>query len=201
MAHDLGVERVAGEGHAGGPHDVVLAARAGALFVAACRETHEETGVTIASDQLVPISRWITPKTPSMMRKRFDARFFVARMPDGQTAVHDGEEATDSGWFSAVDALRAYYAGDITLAPPQIMTLAGLLPYDTVGDILQMAIENTPGTVQPHVFKQGGDQRVLAYPGDPSHPVAERAIPGPSRLVWRDERFEPEEGRQVFFGH
>ena len=173
--------------------------RAAALFVAAARETQEETGVTVATDQIVPISRWITPNTPTMMRKRFDARFFVARMPDGQTAVHDGEEATDSGWFTAADALRAYYAGDITLAPPQIMTLAGLLPYQTVDEILKMAVEATPGTVQPHVFKHADDQRVLAYPGDRMGRVAERAIPGPSRLVWRDERFEPEEGQQVFF--
>ena len=175
------------------------ATRAAALFVAACRETHEETGVTLASEHLVPISRWITPKTTSMMRKRFDARFFVARMPDGQTAVHDGEEATDSGWFTAEAALQAYYAGDITLAPPQIMTLAGLLPYHSVEEILTSAVKNIPGTVEPHVFKHGDNQRVLAYPGDPSHPVSERAIPGPSRLVWRDDRFEPEDGRQVFF--
>ncbi len=173
--------------------------RAAALFVAACRETHEETGVTVSTEQIVPISRWITPKTPSMMRKRFDARFFVAKMPDGQTAVHDGEEATDSGWFTAEGGLRAYYAGDITLAPPQIMTLAGLLPYQSVDEILKMAVENTPGTVEPHVFKHGDNQRVLAYPGDPTHPVSKRAIPGPSRLVWRDDRFEPEDGRQVFF--
>lgn len=172
--------------------------QAAALFVAACRETHEETGVTLQARDITPLSRWITPNTPAMMRKRFDARFFVARMPAGQTAVHDGQEATDSAWFSPEQGLRAYYRGDITLAPPQIMTLAGLLPYQRVDDVLNMAADSTPGVVEPHVFKSD-DTRVLAYPGDPAHPVPQRAIPGPSRLVYRNECFEPESGQQEFF--
>jgi len=170
------------------------AERAGALFNAAVRETREETSVVIEASALTPLSRWITPKTPSMMRKRFDARFFVAPMPHGQTAVHDGEEATDSQWLTAHDALLAYQRGDMTLAPPQIMTLIGLLPFNTTEAAIQAAADSLTGTVEPFVEQHGKDRRVLAYPGDPAHPVAERAIPGPSRLVWQDGKFGPEDG-------
>jgi hypothetical protein len=45
---------------------------------------------------------------------------------------------------------------------------------------------------------EGG--RMVAYPGDPLHPIREVAIPGPTRLVWRDGRFEPETGGfEAFF--
>jgi hypothetical protein len=50
-----------------------------------------------------------------------------------------------------------------------------------------------PPTIQPEAFQRDG-QRVLCYPGDERHSVRERAMPGPTRLVWRNERFEPESG-------
>jgi hypothetical protein len=40
---------------------------------------------------------------------------------------------------------------------------------------------------------------VVAYPGDPAHPVAARAMPGPTRLVFRDDRFEPVGGFGALF--
>ena len=96
--------------------------KACALYRAACRETREETSVELLPDDLIPWSRWITPNEPSMMKKRFDARFFVSAIPAGQTAVHDGSEATDSKWLTPREALTAYLQHEMTLAPPQIMT-------------------------------------------------------------------------------
>jgi 8-oxo-dGTP pyrophosphatase MutT (NUDIX family) len=43
---------------------------------------------------LVPWTRWITPTAPSVTNKRFDTRFFVSAVPDGQVAVHDNHETT-----------------------------------------------------------------------------------------------------------
>ena len=37
-------------------------------------------------------------------------------------------------------------------------------------------------------------QRVICYPGDPRHTLREPAWPGPTRLVYRNRRFEPEGG-------
>jgi len=56
---------------------------AGALFIAACRETREETGVSLEASHLQTWSRWITPNEPSMMKKRFDA--------DDQATLASGE--------------------------------------------------------------------------------------------------------------
>lgn len=174
-------------------------AHASALFVAACRETEEETGVTITPDQLIPWSRWITPNTPSMMKKRFDARFFIARMPAGQTAIHDGQEATDSAWFTARDALEQYRDNKITLAPPQIMTLAALASHPNLDAALDWARAHPPYCIQPAVFKDTDGNRTLAYPGDRDHSDNNRQMPGPTRLVWKQDHFEPENGFNAFF--
>jgi hypothetical protein len=42
-------------------------------------------------------------------------------------------------------------------------------------------------------------RRAIAFPGDERHPVRERALPGPSFLVYRNERFEPMDGFQALF--
>ncbi|MGB7180663.1 MAG: NUDIX hydrolase [Burkholderiaceae bacterium] len=172
--------------------------QAGALFVAACRETFEETGVQVKGNHLLPLSRWITPKTPAMMRRRFDTRFFVALMPDGQHAVHDGQEAKDSEWITPTQALQNYSDGLINLAPPQLMTLAGIATHHSFESLAASLRGRIPPLIEPVSFKEG-EGRVIVYPGHPRHPVAERALPGPLSLVWRNNRFEPAAGFAGFF--
>ncbi len=171
-----------------------------ALFVAACRETFEETGVELQVDQLTPLSRWITPKVPAMMRKRFDTRFFVARLPFDSQAIHDGVEADASEWYAPRVALLAYCDRRIALAPPQIMTLAGMARYASAQDAIDDAANGVPSLIEPHTFKDpASGSRAMAYPGDPLHPVTTRAMPGPTRLIWREGRFEPPDGFDSFF--
>lgn len=166
---------------------------AAALFYAACRETLEETGVTLSPSALQTWSRWITPNEPSMMKKRFDARFFVAAMPAGQSAVHDGKEATDSRWSSPTQALKDYVDNQIVLAPPQIMTLLSISQFNSVQACLTHAAQTAAYKIHPHVIKSGGT-RILTYPGDTEHPEPKQRMPGPTRLVWNDNHFEPPGG-------
>lgn len=178
------------------PH--LSAAHASALFYAACRETQEETGVVLKPEHLTSWSRWITPNEPTMMKKRFDARFFITRMPTGQTAVHDGEEATDSAWLTPRGALEAYCANKITLAPPQIMTLAALARHRDTAACIAYAEAQTTYCIQPGVVKDNGN-RTLTYPGDAEHPLNDRQMPGPTRLTWKGDHFEPVNGFEAFF--
>ncbi|WP_423455237.1 hypothetical protein [Ottowia sp. VDI28] len=39
---------------------------------------------------------------------------------------------------------------------------------------------------------------MLCYPGDERHSVRERALPGPTRLIWKDKRFQPPGGFSAF---
>lgn len=204
---------------------------AASLYLAAIRETFEESGVLLArgarhkqarqaaalvrqglrfdealtqialqldGSELLPWSRWITPRVPMVTNKRFDTRFFVAPMPPGQTAEHDNREAIESLWIRPRDALQQYWAGGIALAPPQIMTLAHLSHYPTVGQLLAVRQKCGPALIAPEPF-ESGDGRIVCYPGDERHSDPGRAMPGPTRLAFRKGRFEPPGGFDAFF--
>src|SRR4051812_43232378 len=153
------LDRTPWELHAALGEPELTTSEAAALFVAALRETFEESGVLFAdgadarvaagasealreglsfaemlhgarlrlrTSDLAPWSRWITPAVGGVVRKRFDTRFFLARVPQGQEPRHDEREATESLWLTPVAALEQYRNGEIQLAPPQIMSLAHL---------------------------------------------------------------------------
>lgn len=148
--------------------------------------------------QLAPWSRWITPLAPTMGTRRFDTRFFVAQAPADQTARHDDEETTDSVWLAPRTALEQYRDGRIDLAPPQIMSLAHLARHASVASVLAAARSQRPPLILPEPFDHEG-VRVICYPGDAMHPVRERALPGPTRLHYRERRFTPEQGFDALF--
>ena len=162
---------------------------AGQGFVAALGQL----GVPLATSALAPWSRWVTPRVPSITNKRFDTRFFVAEAPAGQDARHDNHEATETVWLNPREGLRQYWDGLIDLAPPQIMSLSQLARFDSVATLMGLARARPPALIEPEPFDQDG-QRVICYPGDPRHSIAEPVWPGPTRLTYRNRRFEPEGG-------
>ena len=190
---------------------------AAGLFVAALRELFEEAGVLLSpsptrpasnrphdwqawlaqpdtrlgASALVPWSRWITPRRPALSGQRFDTRFFLALAPADQHARHDAYETTASAWLSPVEALQRYQRGEITLAPPQIMSLGHLARYPSAAAALDAAQRQPPPCIRPENFEEHGTI-TLCYPGDPHHPESTRALPGPTRLVLSGQRFVPD---------
>jgi 8-oxo-dGTP pyrophosphatase MutT (NUDIX family) len=70
----------------------------GASFGTALREL----GLEPAFDRLVMFARWVTP---AQLRRRFDARFFLARLPSGQSVHPQPDEVADWMWISPERAL------------------------------------------------------------------------------------------------
>jgi 8-oxo-dGTP pyrophosphatase MutT (NUDIX family) len=206
-------------------------AAAAAVFMAAFRETFEETGVLLATgadrtdadrasalcreglgfvevlehldlrldpSRLCPWSRWITPRVPTMMRKRFDTRFLVALMPSAQQAHADERESAGGEWLAPRTALRRYWDREIDLAAPQIMTLAHLSRFDGIDAVIAESRRRPPPLIQPQPYEVEGG-RLLCYPGDERHPVRERVMPGPTRMVFSQGRFLPEGGFDAWF--
>ena len=167
------------------------------LYLAAVREVAEECGIALNPMCLVPWSRWITPRQPSVTNRRFDTRFFVASLPSGSEPVHDDVEAIESQWFTPREALEAFWARNVSLAPPQIMTLVSLVRHESVHDALAFAKSRHPVTVLPEPFDDADGVRTICYPGDPRHSVRESAFVGPKRLRFVDGRFEPVGGLQA----
>ena len=108
--------------------DETLAARARAMRHEgrAFSEILQVLDLRLDAQAMHPWSRWVTPKTSSMMRRRFDTRFFVARLPAGQRISTDAREVVSAKWLAPRDALVRYWASEIEMAGPQIMVRADL---------------------------------------------------------------------------
>jgi 8-oxo-dGTP pyrophosphatase MutT (NUDIX family) len=70
----------------------------GASFGSALRSL----GLAPAFDDLVLFARWVTP---ALLSRRFDARFYLARMPAGQSITPQAGEVTDWLWIAPSRAL------------------------------------------------------------------------------------------------
>lgn len=156
--------------------------------LAAARELVEEVGLTITPADLVPFAHWVTPEVET---RRYDARFFLARMPTGQTAVHDARETTALAWFSPPDAVARCRAGEILLPPPTWTTLKRLERFASAADVLAWAGTTRIVRVQP-AFLRSEHQTLLTLPGDPTHPPIEGwEVPEHTRFMLRDGRWQP----------
>ncbi len=125
---------------------------------AGIREVHEESGVTLA-DELVPYSRWITPRQVAV---RFDTHFFLARAPEDAAPQVDGDECVAWGWYAPQDAIDRE---DVLLAFPTIKTLEGLATFDSADALLVWARGRTVEPVEPKVVVEGEVAKIL-LPGD-----------------------------------
>src|SRR5579872_4020272 len=79
-----------------------------------------DLGLAPAFDRLVMLARWVTP---AQLRRRFDARFFLARLPAGQSVRPQDGEVTDWMWTSA---RRALDSPEITLVYATRMVLESI---------------------------------------------------------------------------
>ncbi len=87
--------------------------------------------ILLGFSMLFPWSHWITPEA---MIKRFDTRFFVARVPPGQVCSPDCRETVQGAWMSPEEALEANLEGTVPLSPPTVITLHQMLPYTRLAE-------------------------------------------------------------------
>jgi 8-oxo-dGTP pyrophosphatase MutT (NUDIX family) len=146
-----------------------------------------ERGLKLAIDALVPWARWITPEAES---RRFDARFFLLPLPEGQVGKHDEHETTMSFWATPQEVLDRFLRGVIFLAPPTTRTLELLASAGDVDGAMAIAARQTLRSIYPRFMASAeGGAPYLALPGDPSHEVRERRVEGSTRFELRDGMF------------
>jgi recombination protein RecT len=93
-------------------------------------------------------SRWITP---SVNPHRFDARFFIARAPNGQVAEADELETYDGRWVRPADVLGEVERNEIQMVFPTIKHLERIAAFATVYDLLAFTETKKTIPVTPEV--------------------------------------------------
>ena len=159
---------------------------------AAVRELQEEASVSITVDDLVPYAHWVTPEIEI---RRYDTRFFLSRMPEGQVAKHDESETTALEWLSPREAIARFERRELLLPPPTWTTIRQLAPRTSIEDVWAWAKTRTIVRVMPGFFKNG-DEVTLTLPGDPTFPtIPGWEIPEETRFVLEEgARWHPRKG-------
>ncbi|MDF2856480.1 MAG: hypothetical protein K0Q87_2331 [Neobacillus sp.] len=75
--------------------------------------------------------------TPKDSPIRFETKFFIARLPEGQSPKPDSSEIEHAAWYTPEEALSAYKRREISIAPPTILALKTIMEHEN-GRPLQM---------------------------------------------------------------
>jgi glyoxylase-like metal-dependent hydrolase (beta-lactamase superfamily II)/8-oxo-dGTP pyrophosphatase MutT (NUDIX family) len=147
----------------------------------------ERLDVTLRTDVLVPLSRWVTPP---VLPRRFDARFFAAWLPSGAVPTFEGDEVAAHRWAMPRAALAALASGEIRMWLPTSTSLQRLEHARDAAAVERLASgEGWPPEVEPvapdivriaqsagagvdglavNSYLVGGRELVAVDPGDPS---------------------------------
>ncbi|WP_245839306.1 NUDIX hydrolase [Nocardia donostiensis] len=117
-----------------------------------------EEKLVLRADLLRPWANWITPVVEP---RRYDTRFFVAVLPDGQKADGATSEAAAVQWRTPAAALERWRAGEDVLLPPTWSQLVALGAFGSTSEIL--AAEPVIEPILPVLTDVDGKQ-VLNFP-------------------------------------
>ena len=106
----------------------------------------KENNLQLRANNIVPCAHWITP---TIEPKRFDTRFFLAKVHFEQLGVHDGFELTESFWISPTKALEKFRNGEMNMMMPQIKTLETLSKFSSREEAFNYFREFEDGAIEP----------------------------------------------------
>jgi 8-oxo-dGTP pyrophosphatase MutT (NUDIX family) len=110
-------------------------------------------GLRLRDDLLLPWDRWITPEFEP---KRFDTWFFVALLPEGQTARDVSGESEVATWASPEAA------EELPMLPPTRSTVDSLRPYVRIEEVIAASSRRDAATpTMPRVQMQPDGSAVL----------------------------------------
>ncbi|MCB1644053.1 MAG: NUDIX hydrolase [Pseudomonadales bacterium] len=122
----------------------------------------DQENLILDAAQMHYVARWITPLGPP---RRFDTRFFIARMPESQNPVHDDNELIHSVWMSPAEILEGARDKTIGLMPPTMRMIECLAEFNSAADVIAAAEANLPYERIPMNGKGPAPESVQAEPG------------------------------------
>ena len=111
----------------------------------------------LRAKNIVPCAHWITP---AIEPKRFDTRFFLAKVNAKQLASHDGFELTESFWIKPADALVKFKNGEMNMILPTIKNIEKLAEFSSSEEAFnyfQGLGDNAIPPILPKFIKKDGE--------------------------------------------
>jgi len=96
----------------------------------------QELGLRYDPPALHYLTRWITPVFFPM---RYDARYFLCQVPEGQAPSACRHEVTEVRWVQPGEALGRWRAGEFKMRAPTANTLIHLAQYPTCKSLMAAA--------------------------------------------------------------
>ncbi|MCX6422375.1 MAG: NUDIX domain-containing protein [Actinobacteria bacterium] len=92
--------------------------------------------LSIPADEIPIWSHWVTPEFQS---RRFDTRFYVVGLPEGQEPKDVSGESDSAIWVRPEDGLRQRYSGEMPMMIPTATTLREISEFPSVAEVLAEA--------------------------------------------------------------
>ena len=116
-------------------------------------ESVRARGMRIPADQLVLVSRWVTPE---VSRRRFDTRFYLLGATESPQVKLDHAELTGFDWVTPETALGRYKTGEWPMILPTISHLRWLSMRSSIDDAQASALGADGETViAPRMTEDG----------------------------------------------
>ncbi|AEF41035.1 NUDIX hydrolase [Hoyosella subflava] len=132
---------------------------AGTMSIA---EILRKYGLALRADLLLPVDNWITPE-PSP--RRYDTRFFLAVLPEGQDADGETSEADECTWMAPSAAIAEWRLGNSVLMPPTWCQLTRLLDIQSTQEVSALRDDARAGeplpAIQPIMERHDGQLRTI----------------------------------------
>ncbi len=103
-------------------------------------------GLVLRSDLLSARGHWTTPECEP---RRYDTRFFAARMPAGQVADDRTSEAVRADWVRADELLAEYAAERNLMLPPTVVSVEQLAAASSADEFLAEEVDVVPIMPEP----------------------------------------------------
>jgi hypothetical protein len=112
-----------------------------------------ERGLVLRTDLVGAWSHWITP---AFEPRRYDTRFFVAALPEGQVVGELPGEADRAHWAPLTRVLEKVDAGEAMMLPPTAITCREVSQFSAAG-ILAASAEREVVTIAPELVDVDGE--------------------------------------------
>ncbi|MBA2445348.1 MAG: NUDIX hydrolase [Nocardioidaceae bacterium] len=110
-------------------------------------------GLLLRTDLLGVWAHWITPEFEP---RRYDTRFFVAAMPEGQRTRDVSGEADWVAWVKPAESVAAADEGRMAMLPPTYVTLSELARFGEPAEVMAAAAEREIKPIMPSIEMVGG---------------------------------------------